>query len=105
MPRYEMFPYLLRPGPFDTANGALGWDLMFVSYMASNVLRSSIAFIAPIITTGPLLGAHFPVLGTLRSFYFWGPLKFVNPRRFDSLAQTVFKGRLWASDWHVFQLQ
>lgn len=70
MPRYEMLPYLLCPGPLNTTNEALGSDIMLVSYMPFNVLTSSVASIATIVIARPPLGAHYAILGTLRNCHF-----------------------------------
>jgi hypothetical protein len=72
--------------------------------MPSNVLGSSIAFIAVIARAEPPLGMHNLVLGALRNFYFWDPLRFAKLWTFDFLARMVFEGRLWVSVRHVRQL-
>lgn len=58
MLEYKMFPYIHCPGPLETANEALWWDLMLILYMPFNLLASLIAFIATIVMAGPLLGAR-----------------------------------------------
>jgi hypothetical protein len=73
----EMFPYLRCPGPLNLTDEALGWgDRMLVSHMPFNFLGSSVCFIATIVMAWPLLGAHYPVLGILRNFYFEVPWSF-----------------------------
>jgi len=53
--------------------------------MPSNVLGSSVAFIAAIARAEPPLGA-------LRHFYFWDLLRFARLWTFDFLARMVFEG-------------
>jgi len=78
---------------------------MIFSYVPSNILWSSIAFIAAIVIAGPLLGVVKPDPGALRSFHFWDSdtLKFVGLRSFDPLVRMVFEGRIRVSVWYIFR--
>jgi hypothetical protein len=96
-----MFPYPLWPGPLGPTDEALVWDLMLVSHVPYSFLAPSIAFVATIVTAGPLIGVHCLVLGTLRNSHFWDPLKSAQLWNFDFSVQMGFER---VSAWHVFQL-
>jgi hypothetical protein len=75
---------------------------MLFSYVSSNFLRSSVAFIAAIAIAGPLLGTDWLDPEALISFRFWDSLKSARLRSFDPLVWMAFEGRIWVSVWNIF---
>lgn len=71
------------------------------SYVPSNFLRSSVAFIAAIATAGPLLGIGWLDTGALLGFRFWYSLRSARLLSFDALVRVVFEGRMWVSVLYI----
>lgn len=75
---------------------------MLFSYVPSNILWSSVTFIAAIAIARPLLGADEADPRALCSFHFWDSLKSAEVRSFDTLVRMALEGRIRVSAWYIF---
>jgi hypothetical protein len=92
VPGYDVFPDIRWTCPLMITDGALARHLVLVSCMSPKFLGPSIFLTATTVTTGPLPGTSFNVLGILCIFYLRNLLRSWKLYSFDDTAR-IAEGR------------